>query len=327
MSNTVASNTGQPNLGHVDTTGPNLLAHLRQLAQEKHLSIKDFALPREHRIDAGRLHLHCLEWGDPLATPVVFAHAGRLNAHSWDLVCLALKANYRCIAFDLPGHGDSDRAPGMDYHLASCSEDLRGLADSLQLGKFFLVGASQGGLQSLAYALHHPDTLRGLVLSDSGPYLQTAGVARQGGEMAVYQPFERFQDIVQMSQKDGRGRNTDRLRFTLSQNTRQLPDGRWTWKFDTEYRTTKDAFTLATELQGLMVRAASLTCPVLVLHGEHSDILLADGAKHTSGCFPDGRWATVPATRHLLHHDNPNAFIDILQRFFASAAASINTDE
>lgn len=307
-----------PGLGPVDTSGANLVAHLRQLASERQVAVTDFSLPREHRIDAGRLNLHCLEWSDPRATPVVFAHAGRLNAHSWDLVCLALKADYRCIAFDLPGHGDSDRAPGMDYRLASCSGDLLGLAGALQLGKFFLVGASQGGLQSLAFALHHPDALRGLVLCDSGPYLQTAGVARQGGEMAVYQPFERFEDIVQMSLEDGRARNTDRLRFTLSQNTRQLPDGRWTWKFDTEYRATKAAFTLATELQGMMARASSLRCPVLVLHGEHSDILLAGGAKHTAGCFPDGRWATVPASRHLLHHDNPNAFIDILQRFLAS---------
>lgn len=312
--------TDSPALGPVDTTGENLLAYLRQLAAERKLDIPEFSLPRERMVDAGRLRLHCLEWGDPLAEPVVFAHAGRLNAHSWDLVCLALKAKYRCIAYDLPGHGDSERAPGMEYSLVNLGADLQGLVTALGLDRYFLVGASQGGLQSLAHCLFYPSKVRGLVLCDSGPYLHPEGVSQQAGALAVFGPFERFEDIVRLTTHGRRVKNLDKLRFTLSQSVRQRPDGQWEWKYDTEYRARLGPQTQINELQGLMYRAPVVQCPVLVLRGESSDILLQDDARRSAACFSHGSWDTVHGARHLLHHDNPKAFIERLERFLSTAS-------
>jgi len=306
-------------MGYVDTTGENLLVYLRQLAAERKVEIPEFSLPRERMVDAGRLRLHCLEWGDPQAMPVVFAHAGRLNAHSWDLVCLALKAKYRCIAYDLPGHGDSERAPGMDYSLPSLGADLQGLVSSLELDRYFLAGASQGGLQSLAHSLFHPAKVRGLLLSDAGPYLQSEGVSRQASALAVFGPFDRFEDIVLASTQGRRVKNLDKLRFTLSQSVRQRPDGKWEWKYDTEYRAKLGPQTQVNELQTLMHRAPAVQCPVLVLRGEGSDILLEDDARRSAACFAHGSWDTLRDARHLLHHDNPGAFITRLERFLSSA--------
>jgi esterase len=315
-SNTIANTSA---LGYVDTTGENLLAYLRQLAAERKVEIADFSLPRERVIDAGRLRLHYLEWGDPQAVPVVFAHAGRLNAHSWDLICLALKAKYRCIAYDLPGHGDSGRAPGLDYSLPSLGADLQGLVAALGLNRYFLVGASQGGLQSLVHCLFYPGKMRGLVLSDAGPYLHPEGVSKQAGALAVFGPFERFEDIVRLTTHGRRVKNIDKLRFTLSQSVRQRPDGQWEWKYDTEYRAKLGPQTQVNELQTLMHRAPAVQCPVLVLRGESSDILLEEDAIRSAACFAHGSWDTIRDARHLLHHDNPGAFIERLERFLSTA--------
>ncbi len=55
---------------------------------------------------------------------IVFLHGGALNAHTWDLVCLALRDDYHCVALDQRGHGDSDWAPadsneGADYTMGA----------------------------------------------------------------------------------------------------------------------------------------------------------------------------------------------------------------
>ena len=301
----------------VDTSGPHLLAYLRQLAVDKNLAIPAFVLSREYLVPCGRLRLHALEYGDAAATPVVFAHPGRLNAHSWDLVCLALQDRYRCVAIDAPGHGDSDRAPGMDYRLATFIDDFDGFLAAMKLDRIFLVGCSQGGLQLLAYALHRPERVLGIALLDTGPELDPRGVERQASDLAEFRTFASFDEIVAAALHGRTSRNLDKLRFSLSQNVRQLPDGRWTWKFDIDYRKTKGPGTLVVELRTMMHRAPSLTCPVRVLHGVTSDVLLADGAERTAAAFANGSWATVPDARHLLHHDNPVFVIDDLRAFLA----------
>ena len=309
-----------PSAAHfADTNGANLISYLQQLAREKNVAIPAFVLPREYLVPCGRLRMHALEYGDPAATPVVFAHPGRLNAHSWDLISLGLQDRFRCISIDLAGHGDSDRAPGMDYRLVKCIEDFDAFLDAMKLERVFLVGCSQGGLQLLAYALHRPERVLGIALLDTGPEIDQRGVVRQGNELAEFRTFASFDEIVAAALHGRTSRNLDKLRFSLSQNVRQLPDGKWTWKFDIDYRKTKGPGTLVVELRKMMERAPLLTCPVRVLHGVDSDVLLADGAKRTADAFARGSWATVPDSRHLLHHENPNFIIDELGRFLSDA--------
>lgn len=310
-----------PGAAHfADTTGVYLIAYLQQLAEEKNIAIPAFVLPREYLVPCGRLRMHALEYGDPAATPVVFAHPGRLNAHSWDLISLALQDRYRCISIDTPGHGDSDRAPGMDYRLEKFVEDFDGFLSAMKLDRVFLVGCSQGGLQLLAYALQRPERILGVALLDTGPDIDSRGVERMAHELAEFRTFASFDEIVAAALHGRTSRNLDKLRFSLSQNVRQLPDGRWTWKFDIDYRKTKGPGTLVVELRRMMERAPFLKCPVRVLHGVDSDVLLTEGAKRTADAFARGSWATVPDSRHLLHHENPNFIIDELRRLFASAA-------
>ncbi len=302
----------------LDTSGEHLLRHLRMLARESGVVIEAFELPRELDVEVGRLRLHCLEWGSAAATPVLFLHPGRLNAHSWDIVCLALSSRLRCIAIDLPGHGDSGWAPAQDYRLATCAQDLHGLVDALGLERFALVGASQGGLTALAYALQHPERLNGLVILDSGPEMNPEGIQQQGGAMAVFEPQDSFADFVRHATHSRTPRNPDKLRFTLSQNVRQREDGKWVWKFDAEYRSKMKLSEGYEDLQRMMPAAGAVRCPVLILRGEHSPILQQDQAARLAAAFENGQWASVPGTRHMLHHENPLAIVSLLRDFTAA---------
>lgn len=312
----VAAGEGVPDIG-----GENLLRHLRRLARERSVVVPEFVVPREGHLHTGRLRQHYLDWGNEGAMPVVFLHAGRLNAHSWDLVCLALRDRYRCLALDLPGHGDSERAPGQDYSMASCAEDLRGFADALALQRFCVVGLSQGGKQALAFAGRHAERLSGLVIMDIGPDIHLEGAERQRTSMAVYEPLTSFEDFVRIALADRPSRDPEKLRFTLAQNLRRRADGKWEWKYDVDYRAALPLSAVVAEQPMLAASVPRVTCPVLVVRGERSDILLREQAAALAAGVPNGRWMEIPGARHFLHHDNPNAVIEALAGFLATVSA------
>lgn len=304
-----------------DTSGENLIGHLRRLARERKVDVDEFVVPREGDLHTGRLRLHYLDWGNEQATPAVFMHAGRLNAHSWDLICLALRGDYRCLAVDLPGHGDSQWAADGDYSAARCAEDLYGFANALGLKKFLLAGLSQGGIQSLAFAGRHSERLHGLVLLDIGPDANPAGSERHRNSMAVFEPMASFEDFVRLGLRERPLRNQEKLRFTLAQNVRQRPDGKWAWKYDTDHRLRQDPASVRADQRSLKPLVPRVACPVLVLRGERSDLLLREQAAALAAAFPDGRWAEIPGAGHFLHLDNPLALIAALRGFFAKASA------
>ena len=65
----------------------------------------------------------------------------------------ALRAHYRCVAFDLPGHGVSPNAdPDRDYNLAAYAQIVAELVQRLKLGRPIVFGWSLGGYVALEYA-------------------------------------------------------------------------------------------------------------------------------------------------------------------------------
>ena len=300
-----------------DTGGENLIRHLRRLAREKNVEVDEFIAPREKHVHTGRLRQHYLDWGNEGATPVVFLHAGRLNAHSWDLVCLALRREYRCLALDLAGHGASERAAEGDYGVSGSAQDLRGFADALGLERFLLAGLSMGGMHALGYASQNSTRLLGLAIMDIGPEVNPEGTRRQRNSMAVFEPMASFDDFVSLALADRPSRDVEKLRFTLAQNVRQRPDGKWVWQFDTENRSRQTEADVAADRKRLADAVPHVACPTIVIRGEMSDILLRDQARDFAARLPNGRWTEIPGARHFLNQDNPVALIDELRGFFA----------
>src|SRR5947209_19365930 len=52
--------------------------------------------------------IHYLAWGEPGRRGLVFVHGGAAHAHWWTHVAAAYARQYRVVALDLSGHGDSD---------------------------------------------------------------------------------------------------------------------------------------------------------------------------------------------------------------------------
>jgi pimeloyl-ACP methyl ester carboxylesterase len=86
-----------------------------------------------------------------------------LNRAVWSKQVAAFKPNYRVIAPDLRGFGETEARPG-PVSMHQFAEDLNALLQHLGTGPAILVGHSMGGYVALAFAKAFPKALRALVL-------------------------------------------------------------------------------------------------------------------------------------------------------------------
>lgn len=82
---------------------------------------------------------------------LLFCHAGQWSFLWRDLVA-ALADRYRCVTFDPPGFGLSDRVPADDLTLEMVGEVIGGIIDDLDLRDVTLVMHDLGGVTALAAA-------------------------------------------------------------------------------------------------------------------------------------------------------------------------------
>jgi esterase len=154
------------------------LDHLRLAAKIAGIKVDSIVLPEERDLVVRGLNLHYLDWGTCGRPPILFLHGGGLTAHTWDLVCLQLRRNYRCVALDQRGHGESAWPPDGDYGTETYVADIEALVERLQLHQPVLVGQSLGGVNALTYAARHSDEMTALVVVDAGPQVRRGGAQR-----------------------------------------------------------------------------------------------------------------------------------------------------
>ena len=124
-------------------------------------------------IDGVRLAYRDEGAGPPLLCLHSIAHGSR----DFEALAEGMRARYRVLALDWPGHG----ASGDDFVPASATryaELLGGFIEALALGPLVLLGNSIGGAAALAYTAVHPANVRALVLVDSGGLVPVGAAAR-----------------------------------------------------------------------------------------------------------------------------------------------------
>jgi pimeloyl-ACP methyl ester carboxylesterase len=103
----------------------------------------------------------------PLNAPtIIFIHGFPLNKSMWGAQIDALKEDYRVVAYDIRGHGDSD-AGDENFSMDIFANDLLFFMDALNIDKPVLCGLSMGGYIALNAIGKFPQHFAALVLSDT----------------------------------------------------------------------------------------------------------------------------------------------------------------
>jgi len=294
---------------------PEYVEHLRDAAAIAGLVLPELLVPDEHQVVLGRMRFRYLDWGTRGKQPVLFLHGGGLTAHTWDLVCLALRPDYRCLALDLRGHGDSEWSPEMDYGIEAHRDDVGALIEHLGLERLVLVGMSLGGLTALSYAGRHAARLGALVVVDVGPEARQEGARRIAEFIAAPAEFESIDEVIERALSFNPRRDAKLLRRSLQHNLRRLPSGKLTWKHDRRHRAKFDAEEWARRRQGLWDEIPRITCPTLVVRGARSDVFHDEDAAKLAAALPRGAWVRVEDAGHTVQGDNPRALVAELRLF------------
>lgn len=98
--------------------------------------------------------------------PILFVHGIPTSSYLWRNVIRPLKADFRCIAPDLMGLGNTETPLEHRYDMGAQADKLLELADHLGLDRFTLVCHDQGGAAAQWLAVHHPDRIRRFIITN-----------------------------------------------------------------------------------------------------------------------------------------------------------------
>ena len=253
-----------------------------------------------HRISAwDGLPLVVREWRDGDARTPLLCLPGIVRT-SGDFAALAreLGAGRRVVAPDYAGRGESGRSRDIcRYAPESCLRDVLDICAALHVHAAIAIGTSFGGLLSMGLAAARPSLFRGVVLNDIGPELGSSGTEFVRRFIADNAAFANLDAAVVYLRgvlpplsfdSDEAWRAMAALTYTAG------TDGRLRPYWDTRIARLMNGRT--PDLWPLFGGLAQI--PLLLVHGEASDILLPATVGRMQALRPDMVLARLPGIGH-----------------------------
>ena len=261
-------------------------------------------------VSVNGLRLHYVEWGPPQSIPIILLHGSRGHAHVWDAFASAVAAEYRVLALDQRGHGESDWASS--YRAEDYASDLESFVEALRLPPFVLIGHSMGSLHGMIYAGRHPGRLQGLVLIDieaCPPPQQKQHLNGQGSRPA--RVFDSLEDAYKLEQGTAPEAPAELMRLVTEHNLRPLEDGRLIQKYD--QATLRDF-----EQYDCRACLPRISCPTLILRGTESIVMRDEVAREMQRAIPGCRYQQIEGATHLVFLSRPREFERAVRQFLTS---------
>ena len=244
---------------------------------------------------------------------IIFIHGLGSYSQAWIKNVESLKANYRCIAIDLPGYGKSSKQPHsglMTFYAGIINE----LVKELKLEKVYLAGHSMGGQISITTHLTYPEIVKGLILVDPAGFESFNKGQRQW-----------FKNVMTV---DGvRLTMPEAIQNNLATNFyRQPADAEFMITDRIAWRTAKDfnayCYAVVQSVAGMVDNPVldylqDIKVPTLIFFGENDNLIpnrylnpgrTVDIAKNGADKIPGSKLIIVPKCGHFMMFEKPEVF-------------------
>ncbi len=273
-------------------------------------------------VDVDGIKIHYILAGQGDKT-VVLVHGGGLDTAelSWGQLIPALADQFRVIALDLPGFGESDK-PDVQYGIAFFIDVFEKFLDAIHIAKASLVGISMGGAISIGTTLRHPQVVEKLVLVDSYGlqrkvrmqflsylYVRTPGVRSMTYWMLKQRSFIKY---TMKSILKRPGSITDELIDLIHQQVMipgvakafsDIQDTDMTWKgVKTVY----------------LDQLAQIQAKTLIIHGGEDRLVPLACSKEAQRLIPNAKLEILEGCGHWPQRDHPEEFNRIVREFLMS---------
>ena len=169
----------------------------------------------------------------------------------------------------------------------------------------------------------HNEIPRAQVGVDVGP--EPSGGGERGVNAFITQQavLDTYEEFVQRVVEYSPFRPEWQIRSSLRHSLRQLPDGRWTWKYDPVLRNPARRAERQSQRPNTSSRWEMwehIECPTLIVRGANSSMLSREVADRMVERNRNSTLVEIPDAGHRVPGDNPVAFERALAEFFGSRA-------
>ena len=266
---------------------------------------------RQIELDSSELRV--LDTGD--GPPLLFVHGFPLDHSMWSGQLDDFARDYRVLAPDLPGFGQSSPILAPEYTMEMFADDLAAMLDRLAIDdSVIFCGLSMGGYVAWQFWHRHRERLRALIVCDSRAAADSPEVAR------------------------GRSYMAERV---LEQGSTSVADEMLTKLFASETVAAKPKFvghtldvmkstrreTIASAQRGMAIRPDmtshldQIQVPSLLLAGEQDVISTPREMDSLAKRMPIGEFATIPNAGHLAPLERPDVANGLMRSFLEKVVA------
>ena len=271
--------------------------------------------PTDRNVEINGLNIHYLDWGGDSGRNLLLVHGQGGNAHNWDHIAEALRDEFRVIAIDQRGHGDSDHARE-GYGVDKFAADLAEFVEKTGIAPCDYAGASLGARNGIAYAGDRSDHLKHFVCLDYGPEMSVASARTQiSGMNKRLLGWRSVDEYVSLQMQANPRPGEERYRRQAEHALRLNYAGKYVAKSDPEMFWINGSFG-AREVPYLWEQWGKITCPIMEMKGGESDFLSPEIKARMMEAQPSMTWVDVPDSGHGITNDNPDFLIGELRAFF-----------
>lgn len=236
-----------------------------------------------------------LEWGreNSAEIPIICVHGLTRNAHDFDSLAqyLANRGNH-VYCPDIVGRGDSDWLKNPEhYTYEQYISDMNALIARTGAKQVDWIGTSMGGIIGMILASFPQTPIRRLILNDIGPQIPVKGMQRlmqYAGQDPDFTSYEDAKKYYKMVYRDFGTLTDEQWDDFTRHNLLEISPGRLISKLDHGVKLSSSKSKIALRailhpqkaLEGTLFDIdlwhiwRKVTCPVFVIHGKQSDILL-----------------------------------------------------
>ena len=248
--------------------------------------------------------MHYTEWGDA-ANPrvVICVHGLTRTGRDFDYLARALESDFRVICPDIVGRGKSDwlddkQGYGYPQYMSDVTALIARITSDTDRTLHW-VGTSMGGILGILLAACRRSPVAQLVVNDVGTLIPRAALERIAsyvGKSPHFPSLAALEAHVRVISAPFGPLTDEQWRHLTLHSSREHSDGTWSMGYDPGIAVPFEKSAAADVDLSRYWEAVS--CPTLLLRGQHSDVLPRDVATQMIQRGPRPRFVEFPGVGH-----------------------------
>jgi 3-oxoadipate enol-lactonase len=234
------------------------------------------------------------------APVIIFIHGFPFNKSMWKNQADEFKNNYRTIAYDIRGHGNSE-AGKVKFSIDLFANDLVSMMDELRIDTAMLCGLSLGGYIALNAMEKYPERFDALILSDTQCIADTQetkekrektiqSINENGVENYAYESIKNLFAPASIERKQ---KEVNAIRQMIMNTPKQ---------------TLCSTLVALAERNETCSRLSEINVPVLIMVGKEDKLTPPAMALDMHKKIKDSRMQVLDHAAHLSNIENPQEF-------------------